>query len=267
MRLKPEERMDWMLLTSQLNKEDKIMKTGLKSLIVIALLPLVLSAQNGLFFSFKSGNPISGSMAGLKLGPLAPFGGLDIVRLAGKFDSDYTSWNAEFLGYNWETDQYEYGDLYKDYEYSSQFEGSALLFMPHAGVRVYLNKFYLMGDLMMVLPSVDGRSKGERIWYDESGYPYDIDRWDDKLKEKEKEDIYDALNFMVLSTGIGAEYAFSEHFSVGGEYGIRMAMNTMEYSDKNTDKSEPITWKDEWEDKVSMTLGVTYTCFTVNFYW
>ena len=242
------------------------MKTMLKILLIFVLLPWVLSAQGGLFMSFKSGNPISGSMVGLKLGPLAPFGGVDIVRLAGKFDDEYASWDTE-VWYNWETGEYVYGDMYLEYERTSKFEGSALLIMPHAGARFYLNKLYLMGDLMLVLPSVEGRSKGEWIWYDQSGYPEDVDRWDDKLNEKEKEDIHDALNFMVLSAGIGAEYAFSEHFTVGGEYGLRLAMNTMEFADKNTDKSEPITWKNEWEERISMTLGVTYTCFTLNFYW
>lgn len=243
------------------------MKTNAKLLGIIVLIPLALSAQNGLFISFKSGTPISGSMVGLKLGPLAPFGGLDIVRLSGKFEDELTTWDAEYLGWNYQTDQPEYGPLYMDYERSSTFEGSALLLMPHAGARFYLNKFYVMGDLMLVLPSVKGKSKGERIYYDSDGLPYDIDRWDDELEDEDREDIHDALNFMVLSAGIGAEYAFSEHFSVGGEYGLRLAMNSIDSGGKDMDEDDPVSWKEEWANKVSMALGVTYTCFTVNFYW
>ena len=92
-------------------------------------------------------------------------------------------------------------------------------------------------------------------------------RWRELQIEEEKEDIHDALNFMVLSVGIGAEYAFSEHFTVGGEYGIRLVMNTVDYSGEDIDDDDPVTWKETWEDKVSMALGVSYTCFTVNFYW
>lgn len=230
---------------------------------LLGVFPNLTYAQNGLFFSFKSGFPLSGTVVGLKLGPLAPFGGLDIARVNGSFEEKFTSWR---LDSEWVGDHYEYGDLYMDYTRESTFDGSLLLIVPHAGARFYLSKFYLIGDMMIVLPLVEGRDKGTRIYYDSDGNIDDFDEWDDNL---EKELINDALDFVVLTAGIGVEFPFSSLFSIGGEYGFRMIMNTIEDSGEEISEDEigQIRWKDEWEDKISMSLGVTYTAFTMNFYF
>lgn len=243
----------------------KIMRVVLFGTLLVAV-PKLSYAQNGLFFSFKSGFPLSGTVVGLKLGPLAPFAGLDIARVSGSFEEKYTSWSTES---EWLGDHYEYGDLYRDYRRESTFDGSLLLIVPHAGARFYLSKFYLIGDMMIVLPSVEGRDKGTRIYYDSDGNIDDFDEWDDKLEKEDKKLINDALDFVVLTAGIGVEFPFSSQFSIGGEYGFRMAMNTFEDSGEESSEDEfgQIRWKDEWEDKISMSLGITYTAFTLNFYF
>lgn len=60
-------------------------------LIVFVLLSLFVQAKSGLWFSFKTGYPIAGSSVGFKLGPLAPYGGIDIFNFGFEFTDDYTS--------------------------------------------------------------------------------------------------------------------------------------------------------------------------------
>ena len=246
-------------------------KMNLRPLIITCLItvtPLIMNAKNGIMVSFKTGSLITGTSIGLKMGPFVPIGGLDIFRVAASFDEDYTSWHAEHLGWNEQTQQYEYGDLKKEYDRSSTLKGSAILFIPHAGLKFHFNKFYLLGELSLIIPSVDGRDKGKRIWYDEDGNVDEMDEWDDKLTKKDKEDINDALNFIGLTFGFGVEYPFTEHFSLSGEYGFRIFFNDIEYSDEDIDDEEgSIHWKDEWDDKISMSLGVTYTSFILNYYF
>jgi len=233
---------------------------------LIILTPSITNAKSGIQLSFKTGSFITGTTIGLKMGPFVPSGGIDILSVGGSFDKSYTSWEAEFLGWNDETNEYEYGDLIKDYERDSKLEGSAMLFIPHAGLKFYLNKFYLLGELSLVIPSVDGKDSGQRIWYDENGNVEEIEEWDDKLSNNDKEEINDALNFVGLTFGFGVEYPFNEKFSLGGEYGFRIFFNDIEQSGIEPDSDDgPTYWKEKWEDKISMSLGVTYTRFTLNY--
>ena len=54
-----------------------------------------------------------------------------------------------------------------------------------------------------------------------------------------------------LNLGFGAEYHFSDRFSVGGEYGLRYLMSSTEF--------------DEIDMKVSTNIGMTYAAITANF--
>ncbi|NOZ74305.1 MAG: hypothetical protein GXO90_02865 [FCB group bacterium] len=233
-------------------------------LIAIVFIPVLLFPKSGLWFSFKTGFPIAGSSVGIKLGPLAPYGGLDIVYIGASMDYNSTSWERDY-DYDWQTGTYIYGDWYKSSERSNTFEGHATLYMPHGGLRFYLAqqtlKLYLKGDLTLVFPSVDGTGNYESIYYDQDGNIEDIYRDENKLTDKEKKDINDALNYFIISPGIGLEYPFSEHFSIGGEFGFRLLHNTMDTSDK----SEDDYWKDSWQTKMSTTLGVSYTLITLNY--
>jgi hypothetical protein len=91
---------------------------------------------------------------------------------------------------------------------------SASLFIPHLGAKLFLRDYrvpqtvtpYLIGDYFFSLPSVsvDGYSSAE----------------EDYTK--------DLLSFWGLGIGFGAEYFFTEYFSVGGEYGMRYLHNGVE---------------------------------------
>lgn len=183
------------------------------------------------------------------MGPLNPYGGLDIARVSGSFESSRT--DSE---YDWSENK-----LYRSYDRSSTFDGSALLFIPHAGLKFYFWKTYLLGDLSLCIPAVEGKDKGKRTYYNPDGTIYDIDKWEDKKK------INDALNFVGLTLGFGIEFPLSEKVSIGGEYGIRLIFNSYIDEGSDQDDDDPPYWEEKWEDKISATLGVTYTSFSLNF--
>ncbi len=224
-------------------------KISIMILLVAFLLPCTLHAENGLTASFKSGFPLSGTSFGVKVGPLNPYGGIDIARISGTYESSSKSWYNNRL----------------DYQRSSTLEGSATLFMPHAGLKFYLWKAYLLGEVMMCIPAVSGEDKGERIYYDYDGNIDDIDTWDYELEDEEKDMLKDALDFFGLKVGFGVEHYLSERVSIGGEFGLRMLLNDINSENSDQDWDEDYSYRDEWSEDVSAMLGVTYTSFSINF--
>jgi len=118
-------------------------------------------------------------------------------------------------------------------------EISASMLMPHGGVKLYLKPRtagttspYFLADLFKAFTSVD---------------PGDVD--------DETEDLITSVEEMLspfgLNLGFGAEYHFSDRFSVGGEYGLRYLMSSTEF--------------DEIDMKVSTNIGMTYAAITANF--
>lgn len=95
---------------------------------VLLLSSTCLFAQGGLFTSFKLGVPFSSTSIGLRIGSLAAYGGVGIIRVSADFDDESTSYEKD-----WET-----GYLYKYRERTESLEGSAQLLMPHIGARLNL---------------------------------------------------------------------------------------------------------------------------------
>ena len=226
------------------------------AVLIISIFPVLLCAKSGITASFKTGFPISGTSIGLKLGPLNPYGGLNIAKISGSFESSRTYWYTD-----WDTEQ-----LYKESEYSSSFEGSAILFIPHVGIKMNLWKTYILSELMFCIPSIDGRSEGKEIEYNPDGSIDWSDEWDNELSKDNKKKIKDALDFMGLKAGFGAEYFFNERVSIGGEFGLRLLFNS--YIDEDTDEDihdGVVEYRRKWKDKLAATLGGTYTSFSLNF--
>lgn len=205
-------------------------RTILVVILISVIVRITLQAQSELTVSFKSYGPINGTSVGLKLGSLAVFGGLDIVRITAEFESSSTTYDTDWY-YDYYTEDYVYSSLYKKYESSSSFEGNALLAIPNVGRKLYLSQlpmiFYIFGTGRMVIPSVDGRSEEEWKHYDMDGSIIDSEYWEKELEESDKEQIHDALDFFGITLGFGVEYPlFSEYFTVGGEYGLTFFSNS-----------------------------------------
>ncbi|MFB0516732.1 MAG: hypothetical protein ACETWG_09035 [Candidatus Neomarinimicrobiota bacterium] len=238
------------------------MRKALSTLIASLLLGPLLYAQSGVFASFKSGSPSTGTSIGMKFGPLAALGGLDILTISASFDEESTAYERD-----WQTDR-----LYKYREYSESFEGSAQLIMPHIGARLYLknlpSSLYLLAEAQMTIPSIKGKSKGERTYYSPDGSISDFDGWEEELSKEDQERINDVLDFVSVALGFGAEYHFSDHFSIGGEYGMRIF--TTSFKDEGEDEDSydgTVDWREEWVTEAEVGLGTTYTSFTLNYYF
>lgn len=248
-------------------------RTILVAILISMIVPITLQAQkSGLTVSFKSYGPINGTSVGLKLGPLAVFGGLDIARISAEFESSSTRYRKDEY-YDSQTGDYSYSPLYKYYESSSSFMGNALLAIPHVGGKLFLSQspliFYIFGAGRMVIPSVEGISEGEWTRYDMDGRVTDSDYWSEELEEPDKEQIYDALDFIGITLGFGVEYPlFSENFTVGGEYGLMFFSNSYLYEDEYTNEEDGIVvYKRELVEKVKGDLGITNTSISLNYYF
>jgi len=118
-------------------------------------------------------------------------------------------------------------------------EVSASMLMPHGGVKLYLKPRtagttspYFLADLFKAFTSID---------------PGEVDDATEDLIASVEE----MLSPFGLNLGFGAEYHFSDRFSVGGEYGLRYLMSSTEF--------------DEIDMKVSTNIGMTYAAITANF--
>jgi hypothetical protein len=131
-------------------------------------------------------------------------------------------------------------------------------------------KAYLNGDLFFSIPSVSGKEESSwRHTYDgqtESGHS------SGKLDKKTEELIEDVLSFWGFNLGFGTEYMFSEHFSVGGEYGFRLFFDKIKYHDEESSSyGDPqyyyYSYQNKWEDELSLTLKMNYAVVALNFYF
>ncbi|UCH62787.1 MAG: hypothetical protein JSU77_13540 [Fidelibacterota bacterium] len=244
----------------------------LTSAILIGLIvPVSLLAQRGLTVSFKSRWPVNGTSIGLKLGPVTVYGGLDMLKLSADGESQSTSYGRQWY-YDENTSEYKQSDLYKQSESTSEYEGKALLALPHLGFKLYLVNIplraYLLGSAFLVVPSVSGRIETSYIDYHRDGTIQDQDSWKAELDESDREQIHDVLDFIGLTLGFGIEYPVSEHFAVGGEYGFSFITNSYHSEDEHIDEYEGLVeWKSEWESKGRTALGITNTSISLNYYF
>lgn len=221
-----------------------------------------LFAQGGLFTSFKLGIPFSSTSIGLQIGSLAVYGGVGIIRISADYDYESTSYEAE-----WDS-----GYLYKYRERTENLKGSAQLIMPHIGVRLNMGgeavKLYLNGNIQITIPSVEGRSEYRSVYYNPDGTIWDIDEDEYELSEEDQEKVQDVLDFVSVSLGFGTEYYFSNGFSIGGEFGLRLFRTSFEFEEVDEDIYEgTVDWREEWKATAEASLGTTYTQFTLNYYF
>ncbi|UCD38307.1 MAG: hypothetical protein JSW54_02165, partial [Fidelibacterota bacterium] len=162
--------------------------------ILISLIVVPVSAQlgdvdnieqsespRGLFFSFHNKSPFASTKIGVRNGPLALFGGLDLIRIGLTMDDDYTSYATDYVT----------GRTYKDYESEDHVEFTGVFFIPHAGLKYFLREsplsLYVTGDIFFILPSIKGASEGREVEYNPDGSVYWIDDWDYSLETDEEE--------------------------------------------------------------------------------
>jgi hypothetical protein len=132
-------------------------------------------------------------------------------------------------------------------------DASASVFIPHVGVKYFLKPSevkghiapYILGDLFFSLASVsmDGASGAE------------------------EEAAQDILEFWGLGIAFGAEYYFTDAFSVGGEYGIRYLHDSVDRHADTYPGYGGSSYEDEITDQFSVAFKVTYTAISVNYHF
>ncbi len=126
---------------------------------------------------------------------------------------------------------------------------SASMYVPNFGVRFYLSSSLTGGS---VVPYVQAA-------FLKSFASVDVGDTDSEVTDA----IADLLSFYGISVGFGAEYFFSDNFSVGGEYGLRYikASAAMEVSLDILD--EPI----EIDSDLDIVYNASYANVSLNFHF
>ncbi len=220
--------------------------------------------EDGFVFGIKPGSMINSAYVGFKFGMIVPMAGLDVLWLSA-------------------SGSYTYEDIYED-NYSGEYveksvrteniEGHALLMMPHVGAKVYFGgetiKPYLYGNLFFSVPSVSAEEKSkDEHWRYVDGVLVDhyVDSDENSLSADDEELIEGVLSFWGFTFAGGAEYFLNKHFSVGGEYGFRILLNSVEQSSETSDDYGTSSYTEEVNSEVSATISVTYAVVTLNYHF
>jgi opacity protein-like surface antigen len=155
---------------------------------VIAIALLVPALASAMVFSVSPGQLLQGGQLGLSYGKFQPYIGLDIMGASGKVKLSDT-----------ESDAFE------------ELSAGVTLYIPGIGARYYFGgsevKPYVYAGFLKSVASVSVKVK--------------TNAGEDAIADDVKDQLTSLLGFWGANAGFGAEYAFSEHFAVGSEYGFR----------------------------------------------
>jgi hypothetical protein len=146
--------------------------------VLVALVAAVPAQCSGILFGVRPGQMTQSAYIGTKMGSLVPMVGLDFIALSVSADT---------------------ADI------------SAAIYIPHAGVRMYLGSPAAVGGVRPYL---------------EASFMYSIASVDLGGLGALEETVKNVLTFWGFNAIFGAEYSFSERFGVSGEYGLRYIKDT-----------------------------------------
>jgi len=235
-------------------------------MMLLVGIPHIASAV-GITFTAKPGALMNTAEVGIDLGMVEPYFGMDLVWIS--VSNDLT-----------DSEVYQSGDYRWQQSYSYNVEGSALMLIPHLGAKFNFGKRaageirpFVRGSMFMSLVSVSvsgSEEESESVWYDYMpGYaPDDSYHWENDLETDEAEDIAkELLSFFGIELAFGAEYFFTEKFSLGGEFGVRAIMNDFEVTDSYQQSGQDYIENDEWKNEMSIHFRMSYAVFNLNFYF
>jgi len=187
------------------------------AVVAIALLVPALSLAAPLVFSMSPGQGIQSAQVGMSAGRFMPYFGFDIMGIAGKVKVNSTNLFTHYDGSGvpaiWISKETE------------DVSGSAMLLIPHFGTRFYFAteplKPYMFVGFLKSMPFVNLEESWTGRLYDESGVLIESESSSTKLSGDAKDAVTRPLGFWGMNIGFGAEYPFTENFSVGGEYSLR----------------------------------------------
>lgn len=209
------------------------------SLIVAIGISNNMSAQFS--FSVSPGMNLSGAQFGYKIADrFVPFVGFQ-----------YMSANFEY-----ERSGYQYSGTFpsvlEEYNYSDEIKTHILL--PTIG----LKSFIIKREKLRAHVSLSGTKPIIRAKYVEDGE--EVDDYGDYVSK---------IKLIAGETAFGVEYFFDEHFSVGGEFGLRFFKAHFEdsYDDMIFNPNTGIYESHQVDLKYSSKISPTFHRITVNFYF
>ncbi len=184
-----------------------------KLAIIIGIMTMSFLLNAQMSMSIQTGMKYQKTTFGYKIGNIQPYLGFGVLS----------------AGSSMEDIDYE-GEKYLS-------KASIRVIMPNLGIKwELLSKDILKAgvNLGVYKPFVSGKAE-----------------FDGKEDEQFREEIK-KIKLFGGEIGFYTEYFFSQHFSIGGEFGVRMAKS-------NYDQEKDI--------KFSVNLGLTYSTFSANFYF
>lgn len=230
---------------------------SMKKVIPFLLLASIVGAgvsNAQLLFGVKPGLTGNSAQFGLKLAGLMVFGGLEYLRT-----SATTEESGMRLQYYYNNTP-PYNSYYRLEPYKDNHETSLNVYAPFVGAKILLG----------------GRESGKTGAYVTAliGKPIISGSSIDNGKESEStQKMFDNLSTWMFQAGFGAEYFFSEEFSIGGEFGLRaFLVNYTEEDDEMTPVYDYQTgttqyYKTSSKYNLDLGLGITYSTIVLNYYF
>lgn len=134
-----------------------------------------------------------------------------------------------------------------------EYDASASVWIPHFGTKLYLQDPwqagkvapYIQGDYFFSIASVNVDDYG-------SG---------------EEELVEEVLEFWGLGLAFGMEYFFSDHFAVGGEYGIRFLQDKVDEHSETHYYGGGYSYEEHINDEFSVAFRMNYAAISANFHF
>lgn len=234
-----------------------MMRRAAVVLVVLFVLVPACSQAESFHLILRPGTLVQSGSLGYSTGAMMFYGGFDLMVVSASY---------EFVGV--ETISDDWYDYDERYEWESSFSGSGMLIMPHIGLRYALGQGevrpYVFGSAFKSFASVSAETDYTYRWY-EDGELVDSGTGSNELPSDVEEAIESLLGFWGLNVGVGAEYEMSERFSLGAEFGVRMAFTSSSYDTSDEYSDEWEEWSSTWEQEASASLRMTYVALVLGF--
>ena len=217
-------------------------------IIVCTFVTMSYSQSSRYMFSVKPDfSGLSGGMFGMKLPnneDIVLFGGIDYFHL-GSTIKEKTTYSPSFFN-----------------EYSSKTEVSLSVYNLYVGSKLFFQKTndiksYFVGEIAKPIVTGIVEQNGK----------------EDELVQN----TLDNLSIWGLKFGFGSEYFFSENFSLGGEFGLRVLIMDTQTEEEdsvsdyrynpNTGEYEYVTYTRTEKTDVDFNFSLTYSVLTLNYYF
>lgn len=212
------------------------MKTTLPLIILLSF--LTFSSFGQLTFEVSPGLNFNSASVGYKFGKVQPYFGFQHLGAS----------------FRWEETGQQYNVDNNLVDYTNSMDYKVNLYLPTIGVKYYaIQKESIQGYFNVNFTKVLATRK------------FLID----DVADENAEDTFDGSSLWGAEIGYGMEYFFDDHFSIGGEFGLRIirGKNTVSYETSIYDPNTGNSVTSEVTDTYTGIFSPTYTKIGLKFYF